>query len=73
MSPLVFTVDKNPFYPKAVKQSQKEGNLPVEIQLQQIKYLNNMIEQNHRFIKKRVWYMLGFQSFQTESTTQAGI
>ena len=56
-----------------MKQSQKAGNLPVEIQLQQIKYLNNMIGQDHRFIKKRVRYMLGFQSFQTESTTQAGI
>ncbi|MEN6662051.1 MULTISPECIES: DDE-type integrase/transposase/recombinase [Bacillus] len=72
-NPLVLTVDKNPVYPKAVKQSKKAGNLPVEIEIQQIKYLNNMIEQDHRFIKKRVRYMLGFQFFQTESTTQAGI
>ncbi|MEW4150000.1 DDE-type integrase/transposase/recombinase [Bacillus thuringiensis] len=56
-----------------MKQSQKAGNLPVGIQLRQIKYLNNMIEQDHRFIKKRVRYMLGFQSFQTASTTLAGI
>ncbi|OOR03686.1 hypothetical protein BW897_32295 [Bacillus cereus] len=32
-----------------------------------------MVEQDHRFIKKRVRYMLGFQSFQTASTTLAGI
>ncbi|WP_042891507.1 IS6 family transposase [Bacillus cereus] len=71
--PHVLTVDKNPAYPKAVKQSQKSGNLPLGIQLRQIKYLNNMVEQDHRFIKKRVRYMLGFQSFQTASTTIAGI
>ncbi|MES1052059.1 DDE-type integrase/transposase/recombinase [Bacillus thuringiensis] len=73
LTPLVLTVDKNPVYPKAMKQLQKAGNLPVEIQLQQIKYLNSMLGQDHRFIKKRVRHMLGFQSFQTESTTQAGI
>lgn len=56
-----------------MKQSQKEGNLPSEIQLRQIKYLNNMVEQDHRFIKKRIRYMLGFQSLQTASMTLAGI
>ncbi|KFM95251.1 transposase IS66 family protein [Bacillus clarus] len=71
--PRVLTVNKNPAYPKAMKQSQKSGNLPSGIQLRQIKYLNNMVEQDHRFIKKRVRYMLGFQSFQTASTTLAGI
>lgn len=58
----MLTVDKNPAYPKAVKQSQKEGNLSLGTQLRQIKYLNNMVEQDHRFIKKRIRYMLGFQS-----------
>ncbi|WP_369811996.1 IS6 family transposase [Bacillus mycoides] len=71
--PRVLTVDKNPAYPKAVKQSQKAGHLPSGLQLRQIKYLNNMVEQDHRFIKKRVRYMLGFQSFQTALTTLAGI
>ncbi|AIK35531.1 integrase core domain protein (plasmid) [Bacillus pseudomycoides] len=71
--PRVLTVDKNPAYPKAVKQSQKAGDLPLGLQLRQIKYLNNMGEQDHRFIKKRVRYMLGFQSFQTAGKTLAGI
>lgn len=67
------TVDKNPAYPKAVKQLQKAGDLPAEIKLRQIKYLNNIVEQDHRFIKKRVRYMLGFQSFHTSTKTLAGI
>lgn len=32
-----------------------------------------MVEQGHQFIKKRVQYMLGLQSFQTTSTTLAGM
>lgn len=32
-----------------------------------------MVEQDHRFIKKRVRLMLGFQSFQTATKTLAGI
>lgn len=71
--PRVLTVDKKTAYPKALKQSKKSGNLPSGIQSRQVKYLNNMIEQEHRFIKKRIRYMLKFQFFQTTSTTLAGI
>ena len=37
------------------------------------KYLNNIIEQNHRFIKKKVKPMLGFKSFETSKKTISGI
>lgn len=60
--PDMLTVNNNPAYLKAVKKSQKTRALPVEIQLRQIKYLNNMFEQDHQFFKKRVQYMLRFQS-----------
>ncbi|PEF71706.1 IS6 family transposase, partial [Bacillus pseudomycoides] len=70
--PRVLTVDKNPAYPKSVKQSQKAGDLPAGIKFRQMKYLNNIVEQDHRFIKKRVRYMLGFQSFHTATKTLAG-
>lgn len=56
-----------------MKQSQKAGDLSAGIKLRQMKYLNNIVEQNHRFIKKRVRYMLGFQSFHTATKTLAGI
>lgn len=39
----------------------------------QIKYLNNMIEQDHRFIKKLTRPMKGFKSFQSASATLEGI
>ena len=37
------------------------------------KYLNNIIEQDHRFIKKRLRNMLGLKSLQTATKMIAGI
>lgn len=50
-------------------------NLPKKqkIQILQNKYLNNLIEQDHRFIKKRTKPMLGFKSFRSAKITIAGI
>lgn len=50
-------------------------NLPQEqkIKILQNKYLNNLIEQDHRFIKKRTKPMLGFKSFRSAKITIAGI
>jgi IS6 family transposase len=47
--------------------------LPQEILMRQVKYLNNMIEQDHQFIKKRINPMLGFKSFETAKKTIQGI
>jgi putative transposase len=43
------------------------------IEILQVKYLNNMIEQNHRLIKKLTRPMKGFKSFQSASATLDGI
>ena len=43
------------------------------IKIRQVKYLNNLIEQDHRFIKRKVRPMLGFKSFESASTTLMGI
>ena len=50
-------------------------NLPEDSQIiiRQNKYLNNIIEQDHRFIKKRTKPMLGFKNFQSAKITIAGI
>jgi putative transposase len=49
--------------------------LPEEqkIEIRQNKYLNNIIEQDHRFIKKRTKPILGFKSFRSAKITIAGI
>jgi len=43
------------------------------IEILQVKYLNNRIEQDHRFIKKLTKPMLGFKAFYSAQATLAGI
>ncbi|QTL52693.1 IS6 family transposase [Priestia aryabhattai] len=71
--PHVITVDKNPAYPIAIEELKNQKKMPVGIQLRQVKYLNNIIEQDHRFIKKRVRSMLGLKSFSTATSILSGI
>ena len=71
--PRVITVDKNPAYPIAIEELKNEKKMPVGIQIRQVKYLNNIVEQDHRFIKKRVRSMLGLKSFRTATFIISGI
>ncbi|PFA20175.1 IS6 family transposase [Bacillus cereus] len=71
--PRVITVDKNPAYPVAIKELKEEKCMPEGIQMRQVKHLNNIIEQDHRFIKKRVRSMLGLKSFRTATYILSGI
>jgi transposase, IS6 family len=71
-SPRVINVDKNPAYPPAVEQLKEERTLPNHTQLRQCKYLNNILEQDHRFIRRRVNPGLGFFSFNTARRTISG-
>jgi transposase, IS6 family len=64
-SPRVINVDKNLAYPPAVEQLKEEGLLTNGAQLRRCNYLNNLIEQDHRFTKRRVSAGLGFFSFNT--------
>lgn len=43
------------------------------IEILQVKYLNNIVEQDHRFIKKITKPMLGFKTFHSASATLSGI
>ncbi|OFC94776.1 hypothetical protein BTGOE5_51850 [Bacillus thuringiensis] len=47
--------------------------MPLGIQIRQIKYLNNIVEQNHRFIKKRIRSMLKFKYFRTATSILVGV
>ncbi len=69
----MITVDKNPAYPVAIQALKEEKHMSEGIQLKQVKYLNNILEQDHRFIKKRVRSMLGFKSFHTATSIFAGV
>jgi transposase, IS6 family len=71
-TPRVITVDKNAAYPKAMADLKATGVLAEAVELRQVKYLNNLIEQDHRFIKRLVKPGMGFFSFQTAWRTLQG-
>jgi len=71
-APRVINVDRNPAYPKAVDKLKKKGTLPQGCTLRPVKYLNNLIEQDHRFIKRRVNPGMGFWSSETAWRTLQG-
>jgi transposase, IS6 family len=71
--PFTISVDKNAAYPEAFTTSQIENILPHDCKLRRVKYLNNIIEQDHRFIKKRVRACLGYRSFDTAEGTIQGV
>ena len=47
-SPRVITVDKNAAYPAAIEALQEDETIEKETELRQSKYLNNVVEQDHR-------------------------
>jgi transposase-like protein len=71
--PRSITADGDKAYPVAIRELKKEKCIPHSTPLRVKKYLNNIIEQDHRFIKKRIWNMLGLKSVQTAKKMIAGI
>lgn len=71
-APRVINVEKNAAYPKAMTDLKASRILPASVELRQVKYVNNLIEQNHRFIKRLVKPGLGFFSFETAWRTFQG-
>jgi DDE domain len=65
-------VDKNAAYPKAATEMKKDGELWRRSRLRQVKYLNNIVEQDHRRVKRLTGPGLGFGGFWTARRTLAG-
>jgi transposase-like protein len=72
LTPWVITVDKNAAYPPAFAALQQEGMLPEICLIRPCKYLNNVIEQDHRLVKRNVNPGLGFGAFATAQRTIQG-
>ncbi len=72
VNPRTITVDKNAAYSIATKAMKRAGELWRFAKLRQVKFLNNIVEQDHRRIKRLVRPGLGFKSFVTASRTIAG-
>ncbi|MGJ3290463.1 IS6 family transposase, partial [Klebsiella michiganensis] len=71
--PEVVTIDKSGANTAALATLNADNPEEEAITIRQCKYLNNLIEQDHRNIKRRIRQMLGFKSFRRSQTILAGI
>jgi transposase-like protein len=70
--PRVINVDGNPSYPTVIDELKRQGALGRRCRCRIVPYLNNIVEQDHRAIKRRVNASLGFRSFDGAQRTIQG-
>src|SRR5437588_6964826 len=70
--PRVINTDQAPIYTSAILAIKKEGTLRRRCRHRPVQYLNNIIEQDHRAIKRRVNAKQGFREFQAARRTIQG-
>jgi transposase, IS6 family len=72
-NPRTIVTDRLTSYPGALREMKRAGELWRFTRHRRGRWLNNMVEQDHRRIKRRTGPMLGFQSFRTARRTLAGV
>lgn len=72
-TPRTITLDGYAASHRAVREMKADGLLNEDTKLRSSKYLNNLIEQDHRGVKLRIGPMLGFKQFSAAAITIAGI
>src|ERR1017187_1913528 len=70
--PRVINADLAPIYGSAIPDIKKEGTLRRRCRHRPVQYLNNILEQDHRAIKRRVNAKQGFREFQAARRTIQG-
>ena len=70
--PRVINTDQAPIYGSAIPDIKKEGTLRRRCRHRPVQYLNNILEQDHRAIKRRVNAKQGFREFQAARRTIQG-
>jgi transposase-like protein len=71
--PFTIGTDKHASYPEAFAASVKEKVLPRDCKLRRVKYLSNVIGQDHRAIRRRWRAMQCSRSFHTAERTLEGV
>jgi transposase-like protein len=71
--PETITLDGYAASHRAVREMKADGLLPEDTKVRSSKYLNNLVEQDHRNIKSRTNVMLDFKRLRCAATTIAGI
>ena len=68
----VINTDRAKAYPKAIEELKKSGVLSESVEHRSVKYLNNIIEQDHRYTKRRVVASQNFRDFWSAKRTIVG-
>ncbi|TDY15494.1 transposase-like protein [Paraburkholderia sp. BL6665CI2N2] len=71
--PKTITLDGYAASHRAVREMKADGLVPEDTKVRSSKYLNNLVEQDHRNIKSRTKVMLGFKRFRNAAITLSGI
>jgi len=69
--PVKITIDGSAVNKAAIEELNSDNDTTIEVC--QVKYLNNFVEQDHRGMKRITNSMLGFKSFDSASITLNGI
>jgi transposase-like protein len=72
-TPRVITLDAYAASHRAIAELKSAGTVAHSVGTRSSKYLNNIVEQDHRRIKQRIRPMLGFKRFETATITISGI
>jgi putative transposase len=71
--PRVINIDKSGSNYKAIRAVNRNNYWKKNNKVRQCKYLNNIVEQDHRNIKRRIAIGTGFKEFESAQRTLAGI
>ena len=71
-TPRVINVDGHPAYARAIADLKQSGELAQRFRCRPSPYLNNIVEQDHRFVKKRIAASVWFRSVSGALRTIAG-
>ena len=72
-NPRTVVTDRLKSYPGAIREMKRDGEMWRFVQHRRGRWLNNLVEQDHRRVKRRTRPMLGFASFRTARRTLAGV
>ena len=72
-TPRGVTLDAYAASHRAMAELKSTGTMPRRVRIRSSKYLNNVVEQDHRRIKQRIRPMLGFKRFDTAAIIITGI
>jgi transposase-like protein len=72
-TPRVITLDAYAASHRAITELKSAGTMPHRVRIRSSKYVNKVVEQDHRRIKHRIRPMLGFKRFETAAIMISGI